>query len=81
MLDCTACGYSGEMPRDGRASRCPACGVVSRFESRVTRTIECPGCKRMIGITVEDEGKTVLCPGCAYFLGTPLQKPGRLRGR
>jgi uncharacterized paraquat-inducible protein A len=85
---CTACGYSGEMFRDGRGTRCPACDVVvpgrrADVTLRVTRTIDCPECGRIIGVTAEDEGKTVICPGCSYFLGTPLQKPGagRLRGR
>jgi transcription initiation factor IIE alpha subunit len=72
-MDCTACGYSGDMARERRGLCCPACGVVSRFESRVTRTLECPGCGRTVGVTAEDEGRTVLCPACSCFLGTPLQ--------
>ena len=74
-MECTACGYWGEMQPDGRVFLCPACGVVSHFESKILRTIECPRCARKIGVTIGDGGKTMLCPGCSCFLGTPVTAP------
>lgn len=74
-MECTACGYSGDMDPDGRALRCPACGVVGRFESKFLLIVDCPHCQRALGLSIEDSGKTVLCPGCSCFLGTPVAAP------
>jgi len=83
IASCVSCGFEGLMQYDSDRGDtiCPACLTVYRMRpDRGQQVIDCPNCRRPIGVFESDRGKTIVCPNCNYFLGCVLRAEKRRFG-